>query len=187
VADDTAPRDVVRPKRVSATVFDMVRSLGVLAVVVALTLIFVPGLLHPSKSQRYQPVSYSDYTEGFQQVTGLRALVPTGLAKPWYANGGTLVHAGKDAHLHIGWVTPTNEYAALEESNTTSRPFIEAVLGEQGLTVTGTQQIDGATWDRRVSARGENSLSHKVGGITVVITGSATPAQEAELAASLRS
>jgi hypothetical protein len=190
VADDTVGNvppgeQVVRPKRVAATVWDMVRSLGVMAVVVALTLVFVPGLLHPNKSQRFPAVTYSDDTEGFHQVTGQRALVPTGLAKLWYANSASLSHSGAHAHLHIGWVTPTNAYAALEESNDRSAPFIVAILGQRGATVAGTQDVNGVAWDRRVSARGENSLTRKIGAITVVITGSATTAQQEALAGSL--
>ncbi|HWA66743.1 MAG TPA: DUF4245 domain-containing protein [Mycobacteriales bacterium] len=169
----------------SATLWDMVRSLGVMAVVVALTLIFVPGLLHPSKSQRFAAVSYSDYTAGFKQVTGIDALVPTGLGPKWYANSANLKYAGKHAHLHIGWVTPTKDYAALEESNSPANAFIESVLGSRGLTVTSKHYMNGVAWDRRVSANGERSLTCTVGKVTVVITGSASETQDDILAAAL--
>jgi hypothetical protein len=174
-----------KPKRMSATIFDMVRSLGVLVIVVAVTLVFVPGLLHPSKSQRYQPVPYSDDTQGFQQVTGLPPLVPTGLDKPWYANSASLKYGSKTAHLHIGWVTPTNEYAALEESNTSSSAFIQAELGERGLKTVGAQLIGGLSWAQRVSEQGERSLTCTTGAITVVITGSASQPQLDQLAGAL--
>jgi hypothetical protein len=177
--------DVVRPKRTAATILDMVRSLGVMLVVVALTLIFVPGLLHPSKSQRFAPVGYADYVAGFQQVTGLRALVPTGLATPWYANSATLHHSGKEAHLHIGWVTPTNDYAALEESNGATKTFIRGVIGARGLQVTSQVQVAGATWARSVSDSGEQSLTRTTLGVTIVITGSASVVQQERLAATL--
>lgn len=191
MADDSAPEvpptgEVVKPKRAAATVLDMVRSLGVMVIVIALTLIFVPGLLHPSKSQRVQSFDYSDDVTGFKQVTGLVALVPDGLPAQWYANSGSLLYAGRHAHLHIGWVSPTNDYAALEESNNTAQPFIEAVLGSSGVHVTSYVRIAGQTWARSVSAKGEKSLVFTTpDGITVVITGSASPSQQAQLAASL--
>jgi Protein of unknown function (DUF4245) len=191
VVDDRATTDVpvvgqvVKPKRAAATLLDMVRSLGVLVIVVAVTLIFVPELLHPNKSERFQAADYSDYVAGFQQVTGLSALVPTGLAKPWYANAGSLKYSGKTAHLHIGWVTPNKEYAALEESNGPASSFVTAVIGAPGLKVTGTQLINGSVWSRSVSAQGEGSLTRTTNGITVVITGSASLAQQEQLAASL--
>ena len=179
--------DEVRPKRVSATLFDMVRSLGVLVVIVGITLLFVPGLLHPNKSQRFQAVGYSDDVAGFKQVSGVNALVPTALPKPWYANSADLKYSGVHAHLHIGWVSPTNDYAALEESNNDASVFIRAILGERGLKVTGHESINGASWMRSISDSGENSLVRTTSdGITVVITGSASTAQQEQLAAALR-
>jgi hypothetical protein len=191
MADDTAievPETgaVARPKRVSATLLDMVRSLGVLVVVVALTLIFVPGLLHPSKSQRFSAVGYSDFTEGFKQVTTIDALVPTGLASGWYANSGALTHSGDDANLRIGWVTPDKNYLALDESNEPAKEFISGVLGSGGLKVTGSLQIDGATWTRSTSDQGEASIAGTFNGVVVVITGSGTSAEQSQLAAALR-
>jgi hypothetical protein len=171
---------------VSATLFDMVRSLGVLVVVVALTLVFVPGLLHPSKSQRFAAVGYSDYTEGFKQVSGLDALVPTGLPSGWYANSGALTHQATDAKLRIGWVTAAKHYLALDESNEPTGQFVATVLGSDGLKVVGTVQIDGANWSRRTSDQGEKSIVRTVNGVTVVITGSGTLAEQSTLAGALR-
>lgn len=196
MADDTTTQQtvsdvpptgaVVRPKRVSATLWDMVRSLGVLVVVIAITLLFVPQLLHPNKSQRFQSVTYADYTQGFKRVTGMDAVVPTGLAAGWYANSGALTHAGTSANLRIGWVTPAKNYLALDESNKSARLFISEVLGSRGLTVTGSERIAGATWSLRTSDQGEKSISRTVSGVTVVITGSGTSAEQSDLATALR-
>ncbi|HEX3898274.1 MAG TPA: DUF4245 domain-containing protein [Mycobacteriales bacterium] len=192
MADDTtteAPPTgaVARPKRIPATLFDMVRSLGVMVVVIALTLIFVPGLLHPSKSQRFAAVGYSDYTEGFKQVTGIDALVPTGLAAGWYANSGALTHSGTDANLRIGWVTPAKNYLALDESNNSAKDFISDVLGSDGLKVTGYEQIAGATWTECASDQREKSIVRTFDdGVTVVITGSGTKTEQSDLATALR-
>lgn len=152
--------DVARPKRPSATALDMVRSLGLMAVIVAVTLIFVPGLLHPSKSQRIQPVSYTDYVTGFHQVTGLTAATPVGLGSGWYANSARLTHKGSTATLYIGWVSPTHKYAALYESNTAA-------------IKTGS------------SRAGDRSVRRTDGKLTIVVTGSASQAELNELAASL--
>lgn len=154
--------DIAGPKRASATLLDMVRSLGLMAVIVAVTLIFVPGLLHPSKSQRVQAVSYSDDVRGFQQVTGLVPLTPTGLASGWYANSKKLTYKGATATLYIGWVSPTKKYAALYESN---KPEIK--IG--------------------ASRAGDRSVRRTVGKITIFITGSASQEELAELADSLGS
>ena len=93
----------------------MIRSLGLIVAIVAVTLIFVPGLLHPSKSQRFPAVDYSDYVTGFHQLSGRTALSPASLPKGWEANAAALTGTAT-AHLHIGWATPGAKYAGLEES-----------------------------------------------------------------------
>lgn len=162
VTDGAIARDdVERPKRVSGTVLDMVRSLGLMLVIVAVTLVFVPGLLHPSKSQRVQSYDYSSYVEGFHQVTGITASVPVGLASGWYANSATLTHRHGNATLYIGWVTPTKKYAALYESN--SAP----------VTLTNKE-------------RNDRTLRRTIGTLHVVVTGSASTAELNRLADSLQ-
>jgi Protein of unknown function (DUF4245) len=164
----------------------MVRSLGLIAIVIALTLIFVPGLLHPSKSQRFPGTDYSDYVSGFRQLTGKAALTPANLPKGWAANAATLSGGKATAHLHIGWATPGSKYAGLEESVQPAASFVLSVLGRRGTNAIGSVTIDGSEWATRTSTRGEYSLSRTIRGITVIVTGSATPAQIQLLAASLR-
>jgi hypothetical protein len=178
----------VRGKSALQTVLDMVRSLGLIAVIVAITLIFVPNLVHPGKSSKLASANYSDDTVGFRQVTHHDALAPVGLPKGWYANGATFANSGtKTAHLHIGWVTPNKKYAGLDESNATAPAFIVTVLGKAGAHVTGQVAIAGASWAERTSGRGERSLTTTTpDGITIVITGSASAVQQQQLAAALQ-
>jgi hypothetical protein len=164
----------------------MVRSLGLIAVIVAVSLIFVPGLLHPSKSQRFPAAPFSDYVTGFHEITGKTALAPKPVPKGWYANAGAISGSKATAHLHIGWVTPGAKYAGLEESVQRPSVFVPAVLGRGGGVATGSVAINGRTWQTSTSARGEHSLSTTIGGITVVITGNATDGQLQQLAGSLR-
>jgi hypothetical protein len=178
--------DVAPPKRGRQNVADMIRSLGLVGVVVAATLIFVPGLFHPSKSQRFPALDYADYVTGFHQVTGKTALTPRSLPSDWKGNAATLTGPAAAEHLHIGFATPGQQYAGLEESVEDVTAFAPVVLGARGAAVTGTVTIAGAPWQTRTSSRGEYSLSRTVGGIAVVITGSATDAQLQLLAGSLR-
>lgn len=177
--------EVVRPKRGSESIGDMVRSLGLVAVIIAVTLIFVPALIHPNKSERLAAFDYSDYVSGFHQLTGKTALTPT-LPAGWTANAAALTGGRSAAHLHIGWAAPQAKYAGLEESVESSVPFERSVLGPRGATATGSVVINGVPWQTSTSSRGEYSLSDTIGGITVVVTGSASPAQQQLLAASLR-
>jgi hypothetical protein len=161
VAQQEGASAVVRPKRVAGTVLDMVRSLGLLAVIVAVTLIFVPGLLHPSKSQRVQPASYRDDAAGFRQVTGVAAITPVGLPQGWYPNSARLAHKGTNATLYIGWVSPSGKYAALYESNNPRASFPAAKATDR-------------------------STSRRIGDLTILITGSVSQAELNQLSASLR-
>jgi len=178
--------DVVKPKSAKDTMFDMVRSLGLIAVILAVTLLFVPGLLHPSKSQRVQPVDYSDVVIGFKQVTGQLAYAPTNLPTTWKATSRSLTHKGSYAHMHVGFVAPDNNYAGLDEATGDPTTFVQSILGHRGLTQTATTTINGSTWSERTSQRGETSLVRTTKGLTVVITGSTNPANQQALAASLQ-
>jgi hypothetical protein len=173
------------PKRGRETAFDMVRSLGVVGVILAATLIFVPGLFHPSKSERFPAVDYSDYVSGFLHVTGTHALVPASLPSGWTANAGALTGPVSVEHLHIGWAVPGSQYAGLEESVGPMAGLVATAIGKRGQTVTGSVQVAGASWQTRTSSRGEYSLSRTIGAVAVVITGSATKPRLQLLAASL--
>ncbi len=138
----------------------MVRSLGLMVVIVGATLLFVPNLLHPSKSQRVQPYDYSDDVVGFHQVTGLAALTPGGGLSGWYANSASLTHHGTIATLYVGWVSPTKKYAALYESN-------------------------GSAISTTAATTGDHSLRRTIGRLSILITGSASTSELNQLAASL--
>jgi hypothetical protein len=142
--------------------------------------------LHPSKSQRVQPIDYSDVVVGFKQVTGRLAETPANLPTTWKATSRSLTHKGSYAHLHIGFVAPDSKYAALEEATGNPNALITSVLGTKGLTQTGTTMINGETWSERTSQRGETSLVRASPRLTVVITGSTAEADQRALAASLQ-
>lgn len=187
-APESPPRGErsVPPKPVRQVIFDMIRSLGVVAVIVAVTLIFVPNLIHPGKSSKVQPANYSDDAVGFRQVAGSPAYTPVGLPSGWYANAATFSRAKSVAHLHIGWVTPDKKYAALEESNGPATAFIAKTLGKGSESGSGRELVSGRSWTIRTSNRGERSLTATLAGVTIVITGSASSAQEQQLAGALQ-
>jgi hypothetical protein len=164
----------------------MVRSIGLIVVVTAVTLIFVPGLIHPSSKDKFPAVDYSSYVSGFHQVTGKTALVPTPVPSGWKANAGTLTPPAAIEHLHIGFVVPGSQYAGLDESVGPMSTLVSKVLGKAGLTVTGSTQLDGATWQARKSSRGELAITRRADGINVVITGSASGVDLEHLAESLQ-
>jgi hypothetical protein len=164
----------------------MVRSLGLIAVIVAITLVFVPGLIHPSHSDRAQPVDYSDDVSGFHQVTGHAALTPGSLPAGWAANAADLTGPASAEHLHVGFAVPGFKYAGLEESVAAPVAFARSVLGDSGAIPIDHVVVGGATWVVSTSSRGEYSLRRTTRGVTVLVTGSATVQQLHTLAAALR-
>jgi hypothetical protein len=164
----------------------MVRSLGLVALVVAASLIFVPGLFHPSKSQRFPGANYRDYVAGFRQLTGQSAYTPTTLFHGWSANAASLTGSKTTAHLHIGWVTPNSKYAGLEESVSSPAGFVRSVLGVSITAVTGNVTLGANNWQTLRSARGEYSVVRVSNGVTLVVTGSASIEEIDMLAGSLQ-
>jgi Protein of unknown function (DUF4245) len=177
--------DAPRSKRASQTVWDMVRSLGLVALILGVTLIFVPNLFHPNHDAEFPAADYSDVTSGFHQVTGERALVPVLLPSGWKANAASLTGPAASEHLHIGWASPGSKYAGLDESVGPSAAFITSILGPAGAAVHGTSVINQATWQIRTSSRGEYAITRTDGDRTIVITGSAGRQAQRILAASL--
>jgi hypothetical protein len=163
----------------------MLRSLGLVAIVAAATLIFVPGLFHPNKAQRFAGVDYTDYLVGFRQLTNRSPVRPESLPYGWKSNAAALTGTKGTAHLHIGWATPGAHYAGLEEGVITPKAFVHETLGVTMSAVTGSMSIGGKTWQIVTSSAGQYSLIHVGGGVTLVITGTATEAQLQVLAAAL--
>jgi hypothetical protein len=178
--------EVARPRRARQTVFDMLRSFGLMVLVVGVTLLFVPSLLHPSAKDKFPAFDYSDVSEGFHQVSGVEPLVPSGLPSGWRATAGTLTGTRADEHMHVGFAAPGSSYAGLDEAVGPSTALVSSVLGPAGTTGHGSVMVDGARWQRRASSRGEVALVHRSGPLTVVVTGSASQSSLVALAGSLQ-
>jgi Protein of unknown function (DUF4245) len=178
--------EVAKPRRGRETVFDMVRSFGLMVVVVGATLLFVPSLLHPSAKDRFPPFDTSGVVAGFHDVSGHTALVPATLPPGWTPTSGGVSGSAATEDLHIGYAAPGKSFAGLNESVGPTAGLVATVLGAAGAHVSGTVPVDGVAWQRRTSSRGEVALVHRSGGIAVVVTGSASQPNLVALAASLR-
>jgi hypothetical protein len=178
--------EVAKPRRGRETAFDMVRSFGLMVVVVGVTLLFVPSLLHPSAKDRFPAFDSAGVVEGFHQVTGLTPQVPVSLPSTFKATAGSLTGPAAAEHLHIGYAAPGSSYAGLDEAIGPTAGLVSSVLGAAGASVKGTVTVDGVAWQRRTSSRGEVALVHRIGRISVVVTGSAAQPVLVTLAASLR-
>jgi len=183
------PTRVARPKSLRDSLLDMARSLGLMAVIMAVVLLLTParGLIFPDRNDRMPAKDYSDVVAGFGQITHQAALAPVGLPSSWRANAANLTGtSAANERLHIGFVTPASAYAGLDETTGDPSSLFADVLGKRGATATGTTTIGGDMWDVRTSDRGERALTRTAGGLTVVVTGNARAADLDRLCASLQ-
>src|SRR3954465_14944789 len=132
----------------------MVRSLGLMAVIVAV-LLFIGAryLIMPGSAARRPAAEYTSVVHDFPRAAGAPVLAPSSLPSAWRADaarrpppppGGGARHtrAGVTA-LHSGWVVPGSRYAGLDEATGSPVALISAVLGGPGQTVRGTTTIGG--------------------------------------------
>ncbi len=165
----------------------MVRSLGLMAVIVA-ALLFIGAryLIMPGSAERPPPADYTSVVQDFPRAAGAPVLAPSALPSNWRANAARLTAPSAGlTQLHIGWAVPGSRYAGLDEATGSPATLLSSVLGAPGLTVRGTTTIAGAVWQQRVSARGERAYTRQIGKVTVVVTGNATDDQLRLLVASL--
>ena len=167
---------------------DMVRSLGLMAVIVA-ALLFIGAryLILPGAADRPPPADYTGVVQDFPRAAGAPVLAPTSLPASWRANAARLLTPSPGVtQLHIGWAIPSTRFAGLDEATGSPSTLISSVLGGPGLAVRGTTTIGGVVWQQRVSSRGERAYTRQDGRLTVVVTGNATDEQLRLLAGSLR-
>ena len=93
-------------------------------------------------------------------------------------------YRGKTVTLQIGYVTPSQEFAGFAESDDPRADAIASVL--DGARPRGSVQIDGRSWARSTTERGETALTLKVGSVTVVVTGSASEKELETVAGAVR-
>ena len=178
--------EVIRPQRARFALADMVRSLGLILVVIVALLFIGPAraLIFPGKD-RMPAVDYTAAIKGFDDVTGGHAVVPRGLPSSWRANAANVDNISSAPHLHIGWAVPGTAFAGLDEGTGDANALLRSVAGRDALRVRSSTTIAGESWSIRRSDRGETVLTRDVSGTFVVITGNASNARLRLLAASL--
>ena len=169
------------------TFADMVRSLGLMAVIIA-ALLFIGAryLIMPGSAERPPAADYSSVVHDFPRAAGAPVLAPTSLPSSWRANAARLTTPAHGVtQLHIGWAVPGSRYAGLDEATGAPAALVSAVLGAAGTTVRGTTTIGGVVWQQRTSSLGERAYTRQVGNVTVIVTGNATDEQLRLLVGSL--
>lgn len=173
---EAPPARAAKKKRGRESVLDMVRSLGVVFLLVIPLWFF--GQSSPSDSKRIRPVDPTEALQAFAQDT--HGPVPSGTPATWVVNiarydGGT---------LRIGYVLGDHY---LEFAGAAGTAFLEEETGK-GKAV-GTVDVGGVAWQDYRAADGHESLVRTVGDATVLVGGvreNATLAELKTLAATVR-
>lgn len=168
--------------RARATAGDMLRSLALVLVVVAVI------LLLNARDERAAVVLHLDYNASLtqaRQAASYDVLGPVGLGQEWRATSVRSPREDGGLTWHIGFVTPRGDYAGLEQTDgPTPRDFIKRFAG--GSRVTGDVRIAGRTWQRREGGKPEpRALVMQGKASTVVVAGNARWAELEALAGSL--
>lgn len=164
------------------TTGDMVRSL-----LLVLVLVFVVVALtvrpHPDSV-----VHRFDYTGVFAQAQAQArydVLAPIALPDSWVPTSARTTRAGTAVTWHVGFVTPADDYAALEQSDGLPATFVRQFAGSGHRA--GSVVIGAATWRRIEGGDPEpRALVLERDGVTTVVAGNAGWAELRELAASLQ-
>jgi Protein of unknown function (DUF4245) len=191
----TTTTAVTPPKGAAAVSPSTYRRLtsGMAGMTVAMLACLAVGLLivlTPRRNHAAMPrVDYSSDLTGLISTAPYQVLAPEGLPQRWYPTSSRLSgNAGGPVSWHLGYNTPSGEYAALEESNETpdgAGHFIDRMTS-QGRP-DGTAQVAGATWAKTFRPdKKQHSLVRRLPGVTIVLTGTASYDELAVLAGSLK-
>ncbi len=151
------------------SVGDMIRSMAlVLGVVFLIVLLAWRPQPEAVKVVETAPTVQRAASEAEFDVTA-----PNGLADGWRPTSvrwePTEESLG-DPVLHVGYVTPSDQYAQVSESAAQGPRYLDEQT--KGGAVTGTQDIDGTSWERR-ETQSRRSLVLQEGSVVTVVSGSA--------------
>ncbi len=192
-ATETADKAPAGPVIVSPGVYRRLMS-GLpgftMAMLSCLVVVGLVILITPRRNESAMPrADYQSDLAGLRAVAPYPVQAPEGLPQGWYPTSTRLSgRAGGPVSWHLGFNTPSKEYAALEESNETPDgpgDFVDRMTSQGHPD--GTAQVAGATWDRAFRPdKKQRSLVRRLPGVTLVLTGTASYDELAVLAGSLR-
>lgn len=184
--EETARRKAENSRRHRANqtllnlVVALVASLGIVLFLVVVVVRPDPGAA--------KPVDYPAAAAEAQGGASEPLIVPT-LPDGWYSNAARYEKVSEVPTWYVGFVTPLNQFIALNQGIDANPTWQAAVLDDADQT--GSTTIDGITWttyDRRdVSDPGNFafSMTTVIGGSTIVLHGTAVDSEFETLASAI--
>ncbi|MFI7216125.1 DUF4245 domain-containing protein [Micromonospora maritima] len=161
---------------------DMVLSLLVLLVPIALLIAFYRGFLGGDSPVTVDP---APALEQARAANVFPVSQPTGLGDDWRTVNARFRTEPDGATLRIGYVTPEGRGAQLVESNVPAEKLLPAELSE-GQPQGPADLPDGLSWQRYTARGNEQALVLLEPNRTVIVVGDAGEAELRKLATSLR-
>lgn len=161
------------------TVRDMVLSMTVIGIVVAVIYLFLPS----DDSDQMKAVDYRVELVTAQRAADYPVLAPEGLSKGWKPT--SVRYDGQAGQAwHLGFLDPEREYVAIEQSSQPYGKYVPKVT-EKATNTGKTQLVNGEPWEHWSGAK-YDALVRKDGEVTTVVTGTAPLARLTEMAESLK-
>ncbi|WP_084219330.1 DUF4245 domain-containing protein [Spirillospora albida] len=157
-----------------------------------LLLVLAIYLITPRSTKEVLPtVDYASQLWALRNASPYTVHAPEGLPVGWRPTSSR-VHGlddesgRKPVAWHLGFVTPGDEYAALEQSNEKPSDYVPRMTNNRNAL--GTYQVNGVTWQKyHRKDKKANSLARTLpNGVSLVVTGTATYEELAVLAAALK-
>ncbi len=172
-------------RRGRETVRDMVISMAVVGLGIAALMLVT---WRPKPEAQVRVVDWKPAAVAAQFASHYPVVTPVGLSDQWRATSARFEvepqSAGKPV-WHVGYVTPNNSYAGVEQSDADPAIFISRTV--DGGRPDGEVVVGGRPWQSYgPGANGFRSLVRAEGGSTVIVTGSADSAELTALAAALQ-
>jgi hypothetical protein len=146
---------------------DMVLSLAVLLVPIALLLIFYRVVLSGDAPVTVDP---SATIQEAQQAAAFPVAVPRGLSGDWHTSTATFSRQAAGATLRIGYVDPGKDPVQLVESSVPAAALLPGELGS-GAKALGNFRTDAGVWRVYDGRPGEKALVLAEPARTIVIVG----------------
>ncbi|MFF5260700.1 DUF4245 domain-containing protein [Actinomadura viridis] len=162
-----------------------------LAMAACLLLVGAIFLVTPRGEKEVLPtIDYGGHLWAMRSGAPYTVHAPEGLPAGWRPTSSR-VHGlndkdGEPVAWHLGFLTPSDQYAALEQSNEKPSAYIPRMTNIK--KTVGTRQVGGATWNQyHRKDKNAYSLARTLpGGVTLVVTGTASFDELAVLAGALK-
>ncbi|MFC6934141.1 DUF4245 domain-containing protein [Actinomadura yumaensis] len=161
-----------------------------LAIAACLLIVAAIWAITPRGTKEVLPtVDYGSQLWAMSKDAPYTVHAPQGLAPGWRPTSSRLhglEGGGQPVAWHLGFVTPADEYAALEQSNEPAAKYVPRMTNSKNAI--GAQQVAGTTWAKYYRKdKKQNSLARTLpDGVSLVVTGTASFEELAVLAGSLK-